>query len=201
MVKPATKSKKAGATSGDGAAATKPKKKRIARKKVKKSSEVMTDTSNLSPDDPNMGLEQRFNDIYNKYNINPTSDEVWGAASSKAANVYVVQKGDTLFTISRTLFGDPQFWPKIWALNNNGITNPHIIAPGTQIFFYPGEAGAAPSLSVGQPAMTNQPVDPDAPVQRDFSLKQNTEFNKLVEEGGKKRQDRNAKYPAKFSSL
>lgn len=179
------KPKKDSSKSGEGETTPAPKKKKVARKKVKKISPIL-DTSNLSPDDPDLGLEQRFNDIYNKYNINPTSDEVWGAASSKAANVYIVQKGDTLFTISRTLFGDPQFWPKIWALNNSGITNPHIIAPGTQIFFYPGEAGAAPSLTVGRPAQLAQPVDPDAPVQRDFTLKQNTEFNKLVQEGGAK---------------
>ena len=176
--KPAKK-KDGAATSGETPA--KPKKK-VARKRVKKAA-APVDMSNRSPDDPDMALEQRFNDIYNKYNINPTADDVWGAASSKAANVYVVQKGDTLFTISRTLFGDPQFWPKIWALNNNGITNPHNIAPGTQIFFYPGEAGAAPSLSVGQPA-TITLVDPDEPRPRDMTLKQDTEFNKMVQ-GGK----------------
>lgn len=186
--KPKPKPKKDGAADTSGQTKAKPKKK-VARKKVKKSSSAPVDMSNRSPDDPDFALEQRFNDIYNKYNINPTSDEVWGAASSKAANVYVVQKGDTLFTISRTLFGDPQFWPKIWALNNNGITNPHIIAPGTQIFFYPGEAGAAPSLSVGQPAPLAAPVDPDEPRPRDFALKQNTEFNKLVEEGKKGKMD------------
>jgi hypothetical protein len=96
-----------------------------------------------------------------------------------------VQKGDTLITISRTLFGDPQFWPKIWALNNDGITNPHIIAPGTQIFFYPGEAGAAPSLSVGSPSQQLGSQDPDAPRARDTSMKQNTEFNKLVQDSSR----------------
>lgn len=187
-VKPKSSEKDATTKSDDkGSKVSAKPKKKVARRKTKKISAPVVDTSSLSPDDPDLSLEQRFNDIYNKYNINPTSDEVWGTASSKAANVYVVQKGDTLFTISRTLFGDPQFWPKIWALNNEGITNPHIIAPGTQVFFYPGEAGAAPSLSIEKPA-TAKPVaqvDPDAPVQRNRTLVQNTEFNKLVKEGQK----------------
>lgn len=177
------------ATSGDGASkAPKKARKKVARK-AKKTAPVV-DTSNLSADDPDLALEQKFNDIYNKYNINPTSDEVWGVASSKAANVYDVQKGDTLFTISRTLFGDPQFWPKIWALNNGGITNPHNIAPGTKIYFYPGDGGAAPSMSVGSEAPERAAyVDPDAPVVRDTQTKQNTEFNKLVKEGVKGKTD------------
>ena len=176
------------AASGSGAVVKKAKKKIV--RKAKKAAAPVVDTTNLSPDDPDLALEQKFNDIYNKYNINPTSDEVWGAASSKAANVYDVQKGDTLFTISRTLFGDPQFWPKIWALNNGGITNPHNIAPGTKIYFYPGEAGAAPSMSVGSEAQGRvSQVDPDEPMPRDLSLKQNTEFNKLVKESVKGKLD------------
>lgn len=174
---------------GEIAAPVKKAKKKTVRK-AKKAPAPIADNSNLSPDDPDLVLEKKFNDIYNKYNINPTSDEVWGVASSKAANVYDVQKGDTLFSISRTLFGDPQFWPKIWALNNGGITNPHNIAPGTKIYFYPGEAGAAPSISVGSEAagkMTQ--IDPDEPVIRDTSLKQNTEFNRLVKEGVKGKMD------------
>ncbi len=192
ILKTKAKKPKAGAAKpGDGAAAApvKKAKKKVTRKKAKKSAPVV-DTSNLSPDDPDLALEQKFNDIYNKYNINPTSDDVWGAASSKAAQVYDVQKGDTLFTISRTLFGDPQFWPKIWALNNGGITNPHNIAPGTKIYFYPGDGGAAPSMSVGSESPERAAwVDPDAPVIRDTTTKQNTEFNKLVQEGVKGKTD------------
>lgn len=180
-----TKAKKAKTGAANSGTTVKKAKKKVVRK-AKKVSAPVVDTSNLSPDDPDLVLEQKFNDIYNRYNINPTSDDVWGAASSKAANVYEVQKGDTLFTISRTLFGDPQFWPKIWALNNTGITNPHIIAPGTKIYFYPGEAGAAPSMSVGSeaPGRVGQvQEDDEEPKPRDFSLRQNTEFNKLVKEG------------------
>ncbi|AZZ36435.1 hypothetical protein CIK05_06405 [Bdellovibrio sp. qaytius] len=166
-------------------ASSKKSKKKIARK-GKKSNAAPVDNSNLSPDDPDLALEQKFNDIYKKYNITPTSDEVWGAASSKAANVYDVQKGDTLFTISRTLFGDPQFWPKIWALNNSGITNPHQIAPGTKIYFYPGDGSGAPSMSVGsEDPVRAAKVDPDEEKPRDTTTKQNTEFNKLVKDGVK----------------
>lgn len=189
ILKTKAKKEKPGAANSGGDSGVAPKKKKKSARKAKKTAPV-ADTSNLSPDDPDLALEQKFNDIYNKYNINPTSDEVWGVASSKAANVYDVQKGDTLFTISRTLFGDPQFWPKIWALNNGGITNPHNITPGTKIYFYPGDGGQAPSMSVGSEAPGRAAyVDPDAPVVRDTSTKQNTEFNKLVKEGVKGKTD------------
>ncbi|MES2803436.1 MAG: LysM domain-containing protein [Bdellovibrionota bacterium] len=183
-IKAVKKPKTGAAKSNDvtSSAPVKKAKKKTARK-AKKTAPVV-DATNLSPDDPDLALEQKFNDIYNKYNINPTSEEVWGMASSKAANVYDVQKGDTLFTISRTLFADPQFWPKIWALNNGGITNPHNIAPGTKIYFYPGDGGQAPSMSLGGEAPGKVAlVDSDGVKPRDTTTKQNTEFNRLVTEG------------------
>jgi LysM repeat protein len=155
----------------------------IKKKKAKRKKKADA-TANLNPDDPDLALEKKFNDIYNKYNINPTPDDVWGAASSKAANVYVVQKGDTLFSISKTLFGDSQFWPKIWALNKSGITNPHNIAPGTKVLFFPGDGSQAPSLSVGDAlpmTATESPTD-TGPKLEDYD-KQNTEFNQLAKEG------------------
>lgn len=142
--------------------------------KAKKSSKKSPTVQNRNPDDPNLALEKRFNDVYTKFNSTPTEESIWGVASSKAANIYTVQKGDTLFTISKTLFGDSQFWPKIWALNNMGITNPHKIAIGTKIYFYPGDGGKAPSLSIGE----TKPVSTTADTQ-------NTEFNRLVIEGDK----------------
>lgn len=153
---------------------TKRPKKKTSRKAKVKAKAATTDFSSLSPDDPDLSLEQKFNDYYIKHNINPTPDEIWGKVTASTANIYVVQKGDTLSTISRTLFGDTQFWPKIWALNNAGITNPHFISPGTKIYFYPGDGGQAPSLSVG---VAQKEID------QNIGLVQNTEFNKLVAQG------------------
>lgn len=176
----------------------KPKKK--AKKKIQvappteeSSSETsVTDFGDRNPDEPDYSLENQFNSLYKRFNAQPTSDETWSKASQQVPNVYVVQRRDTLYSISKILFGDSQFWPKIWAINNQGITNPHIIAPGLNVNFYPGTSTQAPSISVGTPKtesvesvpLTNLKgqVDEYGEKIRDYT-KQNTEFDRLVKEG------------------
>jgi nucleoid-associated protein YgaU len=107
--------------------------------------------SNRSPDEPDIDLENKFHKIYKLYNINPTSEDIWSQANSKqTSRVYEVQKGDTLWSISKVLFGDPNFWPKLWAINKQGILNPHFINPKMKIFFFEGSEDFSPTLSVGQ---------------------------------------------------
>ena len=53
-------------------------------------------------------------------------------------------KGDTLYDISKRLFGDTKYWPKIWALNNGKILNPHLILPGHPIILFPAPELALP---------------------------------------------------------
>ena len=109
--------------------------------------------ASLSADDPDFVLEKKFNEIFKRYNINPTPDDVWAAASSKqTARIYEVLKGDTLWSISKILFGDANFWPKLWALNKQGILNPHFINPKMKIYFYEGDEEFAPTLTVGEKA-------------------------------------------------
>lgn len=109
----------------------------------------------LNPDDPDLRLEKKFNEIYRRYNINPTPDDVWAQASGKQnSQKYTVQKGDTLWSISKILFGDPNFWPKLWSLNKQGILNPHFIQPNTFVYFFAGDEENAPTLAVGSDAAT-----------------------------------------------
>lgn len=60
---------------------------------------------------------------------------------------YKVQRGDTLYDISKTLFGDENFWPKIWSLNAK-FTNPHIIEPGAVVYFQGGSLYSGPTMGV-----------------------------------------------------
>jgi hypothetical protein len=49
-----------------------------------------------------------------------------------APEVYVVQKGDTLWDISNMYLSQPWLWPQLWRTNVH-ITNPHLIYPGDEL--------------------------------------------------------------------
>jgi len=81
--------------------------------------------------------------------LKPIPNETWTTiAGSKTSEEYEIVKGDTLYDISKRLFGDPNYWPKIWSLNNSAITNPHWIAPGVKIAFLAGSGNQLPSVAV-----------------------------------------------------
>ncbi|HAR44383.1 MAG TPA: hypothetical protein DCS07_17430 [Bdellovibrionales bacterium] len=83
--------------------------------------------------------------------LKPIPDEVWmTAAGERVSEKYSVTSGDTLFDISKRLFGDPKYWPKVWAINNNTIANPHQIKPGMMIAFMPGTSSSLPSVGMAE---------------------------------------------------
>lgn len=92
--------------------------------------------------------EERFSNDYTKYHKDSTSEQNWEKVVGKrTADTYVVNKGDTLWDISGTLFGDPFYWPKVWSLNRDLIYNPHVIFPDMKIKFYQGSTKVAPTLA------------------------------------------------------
>jgi hypothetical protein len=111
----------------------------------------LSETPRSSGSDPNVNLEEKFHKIYEDYNKTTMPLESWEKVVGKRkSETYLVQKGDTLWDISKTLFGDPFFWPKLWALNKQTIFNPHEIDPKMKILFFPGSKGEVPSLAIAE---------------------------------------------------
>jgi nucleoid-associated protein YgaU len=81
--------------------------------------------------------------------LKPIPNNEWSQiAGDKITEKYEISKGDTLYDISKRLFGDSKYWPKIWSLNNHSITNPHMIRPGNAISFQGGTGSSFPSVSM-----------------------------------------------------
>ncbi len=58
---------------------------------------------------------------------------------------YRLQKGETLWGLSHMLYGDGNFWPKVWA-QNRSITNPHLLNPGHSLQILLGSEDEAPAF-------------------------------------------------------
>lgn len=68
-------------------------------------------------------------------------------AMGEAPEEYTVEPGDTLFDVCDQLIDEPNYWPKLWAMNPE-IKNPHFIYPGMKLRFYPGDRESPPFLQV-----------------------------------------------------
>lgn len=66
---------------------------------------------------------------------------------------YVVQQGDTLWSIAEGLYEEPWYWPSLWSYNPQ-ITNPHLIYPGDVLFLSrrppPGQAQKAVTFAASR---------------------------------------------------
>ena len=70
------------------------------------------------------------------------------AAETKNGYYYTVQKGDTLWDLSRSFADSPWVWPELWTENSTVIANPHLIYPGQKIRLT-RKAGASPQVPAG----------------------------------------------------
>ena len=80
-----------------------------------------------------------------------------GAISLKedAPDRYVVQKGDTLWSIAAKFLKEPWRWAEIWKLNQEQIKNPNRIFPGNVIVLDRNRGG---SLALGAPVRLSPQV-------------------------------------------
>lgn len=110
---------------------------------------VVAAARSSAQDEPDLRKEQRLHNVYKSWNEKPTSDDSWkNALAAGTTQTYSVQKGDTLWDISETFFGDPNFYPKIWALNAKQMLNPHEITPSEMVQFVEGTPGEPPQMTL-----------------------------------------------------
>jgi LysM repeat protein len=70
------------------------------------------------------------------------------ALAPNAPDSHTVQRGDTLWDISKLFLTSPWRWPELWGMNLDQIRNPHLIFPG-QVLVLVKENGRA-TLRLGQ---------------------------------------------------
>ena len=92
--------------------------------------------------------ESQIYNIYKNFHSSSLSFDEWNVVvSSKNVNTYTVQKKDNLWDISQVLFGDSNYWPKLWSVNPY-IVNPHRINVGDQLSVIMGSETSAPQVIV-----------------------------------------------------
>ncbi|MCS6837683.1 MAG: LysM peptidoglycan-binding domain-containing protein [Bdellovibrionaceae bacterium] len=113
------------------------------------------------------------------YDITPVPSDTWKTVLEKTpSRHYQVQKGDTLWEISRVFFGDPEYWPKLWAVNRDILFNPHQIYPGDVLVFDEGSLERPPSVRIIREGQELQ-----ATVTKNDSEKRGEEVTNSKEEG------------------
>jgi len=59
----------------------------------------------------------------------------WASFAAAQPRTHTVQRGDTLWDICETYYGDSNLWPKLWEMNPF-VTNPHLLKPGDVLVLF-----------------------------------------------------------------
>lgn len=72
---------------------------------------------------------------------------------------HTVVKGDTLWDLAQTYYGNPFEWRRIWEANRSQISDPNLIYPGWELSI-PGKEAQVGNVSVEAPAAAETPESP-----------------------------------------
>ncbi len=94
-----------------------------------------------------LGFSLAFN-LYAQETASVKPPEV--AEDGQGGAYYTIQKGDTLWDLSRKFLNSPWYWPELWKENSDvPIPNPHLIYPGQRIRLF--RKGQMPETVQQQP--------------------------------------------------
>lgn len=91
-------------------------------------------------DPPDLNFEYQMHRQY----LQSTNRRVPGVPRGVSEN-YQLQNGETLKTLSEMLYGDGQYWPRVWA-HNKEISKAHLVRPGHQLQFLMGSEDETPAF-------------------------------------------------------
>jgi hypothetical protein len=96
-------------------------------------------------DPPDLTLE---GDLHRQYIMRQQLGDI-PMTAGRGVESYKIQTGESLWNLSEMLYGDGQFWPRVWA-QNKSITNPHLIRPGYTLQFLMGSEDNMPAFRVSE---------------------------------------------------
>ncbi|MGB7582024.1 MAG: LysM peptidoglycan-binding domain-containing protein [Sedimentisphaerales bacterium] len=90
-------------------------------------------SSNPSPQTPPIASSSAISQVPPDSEIRNTKYEIRDTNTEQPQRIHVVQKGDTLSSISAKYYGSARQWRKIVAANSDNLPNPNRLIPGSKL--------------------------------------------------------------------